>query len=130
MLRVASLARSLDTASARSGWDPMLTIYPVILQTISDLKPQLERIERHDRDLGRQMRRAASSVALNVAEGQYSRGRNRAARYHNALGSARETMACLEVAVALGYLDRADAEVMDRLGRIVGTLVRLVQRQA
>jgi four helix bundle protein len=67
---------------------------------------------------------------LNVAEGQYSRGRNRAARYHTALGSARETMACLEVAVALGYLDRADAEVMDRLGRIVGTLVRLVQRHA
>ena len=44
--------------------------------------------------------------------------------------SARETMACLEVAVALGYLDRADADVMDRLGRIVGTLVRLVQRHA
>jgi four helix bundle protein len=108
----------------------MLTIYPVILQTISDLRPQLERIERHDRDLGRQMRRAASSVALNVAEGQYSRGRNRAARYHTALGSARETMACLEVAVALGYLDRADADVMDRLGRIVGTLVRLVRRHA
>ena len=108
----------------------MLTIYPVILQTISDLKPELHRIERHDRDLGRQMRRAASSVALNVAEGAYSRGRNRAARYHTALGSARETMACLEVAVALGYLDRADADVMDRLERIVGTLVRLVQRHA
>jgi four helix bundle protein len=108
----------------------MLTIYPVILQTISGLKPQLERIERHDRDLGRQMRRAASSVALGVAEGMYSRGRNRAARYHTALGSARETMACLEVAVALGYLERADPDVMDRLARIVGTLVRLVQRHA
>jgi four helix bundle protein len=108
----------------------MLTIYPVILQTISDLRPSLGRIERHDRDLGRQMRRAASSIALGVAEGMYSRGRNRAARYHTALGSARETMACLEVAVAMGYLDIADPKVLDALARIVGTLVRLVQRHA
>ena len=56
--------------------------------------------------------------------------RNRAARYHTALGSARETMACLEVAVAMGYLDIADPKVLDALARIVGTLVRLVQRHA
>jgi four helix bundle protein len=108
----------------------MLTIYPVILETISELRPMMGRIERHDRDLGRQLRRAASSIALNVAEGMYSRGGNRAARYHTGLGSARETMACLEVAVAMGYLDHADAAVLDRLGRIIGTLVRLVQRHA
>ena len=108
----------------------MLTIYPVILETIQMLRPMMGRIDRHDRDLGRQLRRAASSVALGVAEGMYSRGKNRAARYHTALGSARETMACLEVAVAMGYLEQADAVVVDRLGRIVGTLVRLVQRHA
>lgn len=106
----------------------MLTIYPFILQTISQLRPLLERIERRDRDLGRQMRRASSSIALGVAEGMYSRGGNRAARFHSALGSARETLACLEVAVALGYLDRADAAATDRLDRIIGTLVRLVHR--
>ena len=108
----------------------MLTIDPVILETIAMLRPKLGRIDRHDRDLGRQLRRAASRVALNVAEGQYSRGRNRQARDHTALGSARETMACLEVAVAMGYLEQADAAVLDRLRRIVGTLVRLVQRLA
>lgn len=108
----------------------MLTIYPVILETLSELRVVLGRIERHDRDLGRQLRRASSSIALGVAEGMYSRGRNRAARYHTALGSARETMACLEVAVALGYIELADPVVMDRLERIVATLVRLVQRHA
>ncbi|MBC8071290.1 MAG: four helix bundle protein [Deltaproteobacteria bacterium] len=108
----------------------MLTIYPVILETIEMLRPMMGRIDRHDRDLGRQLRRAASSIALGVAEGMYSRGRNRPARYHTALGSARETMACLEVAVAMGYLDSADAAVLDRLSRIIGTLVRLVQRHA
>ena len=106
----------------------MLTIYPVILETLTKLRPLLGRIERHDRDLGRQLRRAASSIALGIAEGMYSRGRNRAARYHTALGSARETMACVEVAVALGYIDDADPNIMDRLERIVATLVRLVQR--
>jgi hypothetical protein len=81
--------------------------------------------------LGRVQAKPPSAVlAFGVAEGMYSRGGNRAARYHTALGSARETMACLEVAVAMGYLEQADAVVRDRLGRIVGTLVRLVQRHA
>ena len=104
----------------------MLTIYPFILETIALLRPALIRIERCDRDLGRQLRRAASSVALGVAEGMYSRGGNRAARYHTALGSARETMACLEVAIAMGYLEAADPRLIDALRRIIGTLVRLV----
>ena len=107
----------------------MLTIYPFILETISGLRPALVCIERCDRDLGRQLRRAASSVALGVAEGMYSRGGNQAARFHTALGSARETMACLEVAVAMGYLERGDAELFDRLDRIIGTLMRLVRRR-
>src|SRR5262245_4733517 len=119
--------------AARGSWltkgaHDMLTIYPVILETIALLRPTIERIERYDRDLGRQLRRAASSVALGVAEGMFSRGKNKAARYHTALGSARETMACLEVAVALGYLDGVDETMLDRLRRIIGTLVRLVDR--
>ena len=108
----------------------MLRIYPFILETLTVLRPVILRIERCDRDLGRQARRCGSSIALGVAEGMYSRGRNRAARYHTALGSARETMSCIETAVALGYLPEADASVMDRLDRIVGTLVKLVERNS
>ena len=102
----------------------MLRIYPFILETLTVLRPVILRIERCDRDLGRQARRCGSSIALGVAEGMYSRGRNRAARYHTALGSARETMSCIETAVALGYVDKADPVVMDRLDRIVGTRER------
>ena len=79
----------------------MLRIYPVILEVLKKLQPVLRRIELKDRDLGRQLRRCSSSIALNVAEGMYSRGKNRGARYHTALGSARETLACLEVGDAL-----------------------------
>jgi four helix bundle protein len=102
----------------------MLRIYSVILDTLTGLRPALDRIERRDADLGRQLRRAAASVALNTAEGMYSRGRNRAARYHSALGSARETLACLEVAEAL-YAMPLEEAVRARLNEIVGTLYPL-----
>ncbi len=64
-------------------------------------------------------------MALNTAEGMYSRGRNKGARYQTALGSMRETLSCIEVACALGYVDRVDAVLEDRVRRIIGTLVRL-----
>ncbi|HEY4118602.1 MAG TPA: four helix bundle protein, partial [Byssovorax sp.] len=70
-------------------------------------------------------RRAAASVALNTAEGMYSRGKLRQARYHTALGSARETLACLEVARALHGV-ALETSVVRRLDEIIGTLVRLV----
>jgi four helix bundle protein len=104
----------------------MLRIYPVILATIGTLRAALAQIERHDSDLARQLRRAMASIALNVAEGMYSRGKSRQARYHTALGSARETLACLEVARALGYIAVLDAALVARIDRVIGTLVRLV----
>lgn len=103
----------------------MLDIYPFILETITVLRPVAERIARADADLGRQLRRAQASIALNVAEGAYSRGRNRQVRYHTALGSARETLACLEVALALGHVGALNDELAGRFNRIIGTLVRL-----
>jgi hypothetical protein len=57
-------------------------------------------IEARDGDLARQMRRAMASVALNIAEGQGSRGGNQRARFATALGSMRETKACIDVAEA------------------------------
>lgn len=104
----------------------MLHIYPVILQVLKELRSVVRRIELKDRDLARQLRRCSASIALNVAEGMYSRGGNRAARYHSALGSARETLACLEVAEAWGYVAGLDAGLLAQLRRVVGTLVRLV----
>ena len=103
----------------------MLMIYGVILEVVAELKPVVGRIERCDPDLARQMRRAMCSVALNTAEGMGSRGKLRNARYHTALGSMQETMACVEVGAALGYLNSVDALLADRMKRIVGTLVRL-----
>ena len=103
----------------------MLRIYQVILGTVEEMQPIVRRIELRDRDLGRQLRRASCSIALNVAEGMYSRGQNRQARYHTALGSARETLACLELAQRCCAV-AAPAAVGAQLNQIIGTLVRLV----
>jgi len=65
-------------------------------------------------------------LALNVAEGSYSQGRNRRARYHVALGSAREVLGVLEVADALGYL-KLDEVLAAELHRIIGTLVKIIR---
>lgn len=104
----------------------MLRIYSVVLEVLEKLQPALGRIEVKDRDLARQLRRCSASVALNLAEGMYSRGRNRNARYHTALGSARETLACLEGAVVCRYVSK-EAELHDQLDRVVGTLVKLTR---
>ena len=104
----------------------MLGIYPVLLGLVRELAPLVRELERRDPDLARQCRRALASAPLNVAEGSYSRGKNRAARYHNALGSLREVLACLEVAAALGYLPGVSQELQGRFDHVLGTLVRLV----
>ena len=104
----------------------MLRIYEVSLSVIRRLRGVVGGIERHDPDLARQLRRAASSVTLNVAEGSSSQGRNRKARYYNALGSAKELRACLHVAVAAGYLERLDDALVDENERVIATLIRLI----
>jgi four helix bundle protein len=96
----------------------MLRIYTVVLDVLRGLRPVVAQIETHDRDLGRQLRRAATSVALNMQEGSGSSGGTRRERYRNALGSARETGACLDAAVALGYVEAVDAGLLDRLDQL------------
>jgi four helix bundle protein len=104
----------------------MLRIYPVVLETLKELRPLIAQIERKDSDLTRQLRRCATSSVLNLGEGMYSRGKVRAARYHNALGSAREVLSCLEAAAALGYIGPLHPPLVARLNHVIGTLVRLV----
>src|SRR4051794_17996018 len=82
-------------------------------------------IERNDRDLLRQLKRAASSVALNIAEGLGTQAGNRELRFQTALGSAREVLACLEVAPARGYLEK-DSEARTSVDPVGGMLFNLV----
>lgn len=103
----------------------MLRIHDVMLDAISMMRPMIRGIEKYDRDLASQLRRAASSVVLNVGEGSGSFGGMRVQRYRTALGSARETMSCLLVAERLGYVGAMPAGLAAAMNHVIGTLVRV-----
>jgi four helix bundle protein len=92
-------------------------------QAIAQLRRLVAAIAQHDADLARQIRRAASSVPLNIAEGRQRFGRDRAHSWRVAAGSAAEVREALRVALAWGYIDAAAAagalERLDRIGAML-----------
>jgi len=105
----------------------MLEIYPVVLELVRTVRPYLQPLRVRSSSLGDQLERALISIPLNVAEGAYSRGKNRLARFQTAAGSAREALACLETAQALGWVQPLAPELAALFNRVIGTLVRLVE---
>src|SRR5262249_36494304 len=103
----------------------MLRVYGVMIETMRLMKAVIAAIEARDADLARQLKRAVSSVALNIAEGSGSNGGVRRARYRTALGSAREVGACLDVAEAFGYVASMDVRIRDGIREVQCTLVRV-----
>ena len=100
----------------------------VSYELIEALRPIVLRIRRSDRSLADQLTRAASSVALNIAESNYSDPGNRRARLFTAAGSANETRAALRVAVAWGYCEARQAEAARALvERVVAMLWKLTR---
>ena len=106
----------------------MLRIYNVILQMVAEVAGIAKQIEKFDRDLASQMRRAAASVALNTAEGMGNTAGHKRERYQTALGSAREVVACTDVAKAMRYVNNVDAGTLARMNHVIATLTRLVYR--
>ena len=104
-----------------------LKIYPVVLELVRRLSPYLALLRARSASLGDQLERALISVPLNLAEGAYSRGKNRQTRYQSAAASAREALACLETAEAPGWVQPLEPELGALFHRVIGTLVRLVE---
>jgi four helix bundle protein len=103
----------------------MLRLYPLTLELVRRLAPYVKRIERHDPDLARQMRRALTSIPMNTAEGMNARGKIRVARYDTALGSDNEILAGLSIAESLGYIAVAP-EDRDLAEQVRATFINLV----
>jgi len=57
-------------------------------------------------------------------------GGHKRQRYQTALGSARESKSCVEVAQAFRYIGEVDAALLDRIDHVIATLTRLVYRRA
>jgi four helix bundle protein len=104
-----------------------LRIYPIVLVLVRRLSPYLPALRARSSSLGDQLERALTSIPLNLAEGSYSRGKNRYARYHSAAASTREALACLETAEALGWVAPIEPELGALFNQVIGTLVRLVE---
>jgi four helix bundle protein len=116
-------------AQQREKGSYMFKVAELSFELIEDLRPLVAEIRRRDRSLADQLMRAASSIGLNVAEGQKSDGGNMRARFFTAAGSASETRAALRVAVGWRHIQpQAAAAAQGRLNQIIAILWKLTHR--
>lgn len=91
----------------------------ISLEVIRSLGNGYARIKAHDPDLARQLRKALSSVSLNLSEGARREGKDRLHLFRVAAGSGAEARTCFRVAEAWGYVSRKDVsrplELLDRV---------------
>ena len=107
-----------------------MRIYKLALELVASVYRLADEVARRDRNLADQMRRAVVSVPLNMQEGLYGRGGTRIVRFHDAMGSAKETMACLDVSVAARYLKQAEIDAdLVRIDQIVAGLYCLAHKR-
>ena len=106
----------------------MFIALEVSLEAIDLLAPVVARVRACDAALADQLRRAAQSVAQNLAEGRRRRGADRTYHFRVAAGSADEARTSLEIAVRWRYVARADAAAanaaLDRVLALTWPLTR------
>ena len=85
-----------------------------------------------DAEIADQLHRSARSAALNVSEGfGLLPGKRQRNHFRIALGSAREAMMCVELAVATGVIEEAQvAAAVDRIDHVCAILFKLVRVRA
>ncbi len=105
---------------------PRFIALDVSISAIETLRPVSACLRRFDRDLEDHLRRALTSISLNLAEGNRSQGRSRISRFSTAAGSCSEARAALRVAVAWGYVGPSDVAagevILDRVAGMLHTL--------
>ena len=106
----------------------MFEALEVSLDLVRSLRRPVELLRSRDRDLSGQIRRAASSISLNLAEGRRRAGKDRAHCWRIAAGSADEVRAALRVAVAWGDVEEAEVSgAFALLERVLAMLWRLTR---
>ena len=103
-------------------------VYGAALGLVSALRSVLGEVAKSDRALADQLRRAASSVVLNIAEGNRRTGKDRVHFFRIAAGSAAEVRAGIDVARAWGTIGAASASEAE-LDRVLAMLWRLTHRR-
>jgi len=90
-----------------------LWLWHLRLHTLRSLAPLVYAIREQDRSLADQLKRAAQSVVLNIAEARGNDAGNARARFSTACGSAKEVRAALNVASDWGYIESHTATHLD-----------------
>jgi four helix bundle protein len=88
-------------------------VYDRARRIVRDLAPLLHTIRDQDKSLADQLKRAAQSVVLNIAEARGNDAGNAKARFSTACGSAKEVRAALNVASDWGYIEARMATHLD-----------------
>jgi four helix bundle protein len=107
-----------------------LDVYHYAMEMVKEVNRLVRDIPRDHMDLVWQLRRAALSVLLNIAEGagEYAPG-EKARIYRIARRSAWETVAALDLAVEEGFLKVESLKAaLDLLDRIIGMLTTMSKR--
>jgi four helix bundle protein len=98
----------------------MLIAYQVALELVGELRTIVVALKQQDPNLADQLQRCATSVVLNLGEGQRRQKGNKHRAYETAHGEAREVLACLDCARAWGWIaeDAAARALCERLLRL------------
>ena len=89
-------------------------VYVRAREITREIGPLVQVIRAQDAKLADQLRRAAQSVVLNIAEGRGNKGKNAELRFATACGSAKEVRAALGVAGDWGYIESHRVTQLDR----------------
>ncbi len=103
----------------------------IVIKAVTEARPLVDSVQRRDRDLADQIRRALSSIGLNTAEGfgTSSRNGNARLRFESARGSLYEAQTGLQIAIAWGYFTSEDATAtLTSLDKIAARLYGLARR--
>ena len=108
-----------------------LEAHALALQAVGIILPLSVKIPAPMKSVADQLIRAASSVALNLAEGNGRHGRDRTHHWRIAYGSALETSTALQILVAAGCIrteQAAEAEAMlDRVRAMTWRLMHPIR---
>ena len=88
-------------------------VYDRARRVVRELAPLLHTIRECDKSLADQLKRAAQSVVLNIAEARGNDAGNARARFSTACGSAKEVRAALNLASDWGYIEAHRATHLD-----------------
>jgi four helix bundle protein len=96
-----------------------LEVWKISLQVTKEAKLITKKFPAEEKyALADQLRRAASSIALNIAEGWGRKTKKDFGRFvSNAIGSTLEVIASLKIAQNLGYIKEDEIQVLDTLLR-------------